>query len=67
MTAAEKPYAATLSALDRPLLRAVPESVVDAELDVDALGSCIVGLAGRLAAATSRWLLLVAAFDARDG
>jgi hypothetical protein len=67
MTAAETPYAAAVSALDRPLLRAVPESVVDAELDVDALGSRIVGLAGRLAAATCRWLLLVAAFDARDG
>jgi hypothetical protein len=41
--------------------------VSDDSLDVDELGSRIVGLAGRLAAATCRWLLLVAAFDARDG
>ena len=31
------------------------------------LGSQIVALAGRVAAATCRWLLLVAEFDARDG
>jgi hypothetical protein len=36
-------------------------------LSVDELGSRIVGLAGRLAAATCRWLLLVAQFDAREG
>src|SRR5882757_6416776 len=35
--------------------------------DIDDLGSQIVGLAGRPAAATCRWLLLVAEFDARDG
>src|SRR5882762_3522040 len=35
--------------------------------DIDDLGSQIVGLAGRLAAAMCRWLLLVAEFDARDG
>src|SRR5882757_10890006 len=34
---------------------------------VDELGSRIVGMAGRLAAATCRWLLLVAEFDACDG
>ena len=34
---------------------------------VEQLGSQIVALAGRLAAATCRWLLLVAQFDARDG
>jgi hypothetical protein len=34
---------------------------------VDDLGSQIVGLAGRLASATCRWLLLVARFDGRDG
>src|SRR5882762_11829464 len=35
--------------------------------DIDELGSRIVGMAGRLAAAMCRWLLLVAEFDARDG
>ncbi|SOD70844.1 uncharacterized protein DUF222 [Jatrophihabitans sp. GAS493] len=38
---------------------------VPASLDV--LGAEIVGMAGRLAAATCRWLLLVADFDAREG
>lgn len=37
------------------------------ETPVQELGAQIVGLAGRLASATCRWLLLVAAFDARDG
>jgi len=37
------------------------------DVSVDELGSRIVGMAGRLAAATCRWLLLVAEFDARDG
>jgi hypothetical protein len=37
------------------------------ELSVDELGERIVELAGRLAAATSRWLVLVAEFDAREG
>jgi hypothetical protein len=36
-------------------------------LTTDELGACIVDLAGRLSAATCRWLLLVAEFDARDG
>lgn len=31
------------------------------------LGDEIVGLAGRVASATCRWLLLVAEFDAREG
>jgi len=39
----------------------------EAALSVDALGSRIVGMAGRLAAATCRWLLLIADFDAREG
>jgi hypothetical protein len=34
---------------------------------IDELGSRIIGLAGRLAAATCRWLLLVGEFDARQG
>jgi hypothetical protein len=34
---------------------------------LDDLESRIVGLAGRLSAATCRWLLLVAEFDAREG
>jgi hypothetical protein len=37
------------------------------ELSLDRLGDRIVDLPGRLAAATSRWLLLVAEFDAREG
>lgn len=35
--------------------------------DIDHLGARIVQLAGRLAAATCQWLLLIADFDARDG
>src|SRR3954447_14070787 len=52
---------------DRPLLSVVPDAEPDESLSVEQLGSRIVGMAGRLAAATGRWLLLVAAFDARDG
>ena len=52
---------------DRPLLHAVPDDVGDAVLDLDQLASRIVGLAGRVAAATCRWLLLVARFDAEAG
>src|SRR5664279_758893 len=37
------------------------------ELSLDELGKRIVDISGRLAAATSRWLLLVACFDAREG
>src|SRR5664279_2947975 len=36
-------------------------------LSLDELGKRIVDISGRLAAATSRWLLLVAEFDAREG
>lgn len=50
-----------------PMLRVVPETSTDGQLSLDELGSRIVGLAGRLAAATCRWLLLVAEFDAREG
>jgi hypothetical protein len=35
-------------------------------LSLDELGERIVDLPGRLAAATSRWLLLVAELDARE-
>ena len=37
------------------------------QLPLDDLGKRIVDIAGRLAAATSRWLLLVAEFDEREG
>ena len=37
------------------------------ELSVDELGARIVDMSGRLTAASCRWLLLVAAFDARQG
>jgi len=37
------------------------------ELSLDELGERIVDMSGRLAAATCRWLLLVAQFDAREG
>ena len=46
---------------------AMTDSASGTELSVDELGSQIVALAGRLAAATCRWLLLVAQFDAREG
>ena len=45
----------------------ITPSLVEEDISVSELGSQIVGLSGRLAAATCRWLLLVAAFDARDG
>lgn len=45
----------------------VDDAIADAALSVQDLGSRIVALSGRLAAATCRWLLLVAEFDARDG
>ena len=50
-----------------PLLRLVPDDVADDALSDEQLGSRIVGLSGRIAAATSRWLLLVAEFDRREG
>ena len=49
--------------IDSPLLAADSSPA----LSVDELGEQIVDLAGRLAAATSRWLVLVAEFDAREG
>jgi hypothetical protein len=52
---------------ERPLLSVVPDDAPDASLDIDELGSRIIGLAGRLASATCRWLLLVAGFDQRTG
>lgn len=42
-----------------------PAASVDGS--VEDLGSRIIGMAGRLAAATCRWLLLVAEFDEQDG
>jgi len=48
----------------RPALSLAPSDAPDDALSVDELGSRIVGLAGRLAAAACRWLLLVAVFDA---
>src|SRR5438034_5138321 len=50
-----------------PVLSPVADDVPDDVLSVHELGSRIVGMAGRLAAATCRWLLLVAEFDARRG
>jgi Domain of unknown function (DUF222) len=49
------------------VLSVVDSGRPDESLSVDELGSRIVGLAGRLAAGTCRWLLLVAQFDAREG
>jgi hypothetical protein len=37
------------------------------EILVDELGAQIIGLAGRLASAKCRWLLLLARFDEREG
>jgi hypothetical protein len=51
----------------RPLFPAVSDDLPDEALSLDQLGARIVGMAGRLAAATCRWLLLVAAFDAQQG
>ncbi|MFN2562121.1 MAG: HNH endonuclease signature motif containing protein [Jatrophihabitans sp.] len=67
MNDAAKPYRATVSHLSRPALALVGDDIPDAELSVDQLGSRIVGMAGRLASAMCRWLLLVAEFDARGG
>lgn len=48
-------------------LTLVGEAPRDSALSTDELGSRIVGLAARLAAATCSWLLLVADFETRDG
>ena len=50
-----------------PVLTTVDPARSDAELSIEELGSRIVGMAGRVAAATCRWLLLVAQFDRRQG
>src|SRR4051794_5845448 len=52
---------------ERPLLTVVADEAADESLGVDELGSRIVGLAGRVASATCRWLLLVGRFDAQEG
>ncbi len=67
MSVAELLYGAGDSGSARPILSVVGDGVPDAELSVEELGSRIVGLSGRLASAMCRWLLLVAAFDAREG
>ena len=51
----------------RSILTVVDPDRADDELTLDELGSRIVGMSGRLAAATCRWLLLVAGFDEREG
>jgi Domain of unknown function (DUF222) len=45
----------------------VTASSADDGVSLDELGSRIIGLSGRLAAPTCRWLPLVAQFDARNG
>lgn len=45
----------------------IPRSLDTESVSLRDLESRIVGLAGRLSAATCRWLLLVAEFDAREG
>jgi hypothetical protein len=58
---------AVASAVVPSVFSVVDGVVPDGSLTVDQLGSRIVALSGRLAAATCRWLLLVAEFDARSG
>ena len=65
MAMTDSPSAATPSAPS--VLSVVGSARPDEALSVDELGSQIVALAGRLAAATCRWLLLVAQFDTREG
>jgi hypothetical protein len=65
MAITDSPSAAVLS--PPSVLRVVDLARPTEALSVDELGSQIVALAGRLAAATSRWLLLVARFDACEG
>jgi hypothetical protein len=65
MAMTDSPSAAILSA---PFVLSVVGSArPDDAFSVDDLGSQIVALAGRLAAATCRWLLLGAQFDACEG
>ena len=65
MAMTDSPSGVVLSAPS--VLRVVGSVGPDDGLSVDELGSRIVALAGRLAAGTCRWLLLVARFDAREG
>src|SRR5690242_11366561 len=51
----------------RSVLPPAPADLPADGLSVEELGARIVGMAGRIASAMCRWLLLVAAFDARDG
>ncbi len=67
MTEAAIAYPVRVSPLSRRALAVVADDLPDPALTVDELGSRIVGMSGRLASAMCRWLLLVAAFDARDG
>jgi hypothetical protein len=67
MTSVDIACATTVSELHQPVLNVVSDDVPDDALSIDQLGSRIVGMAGRLASAMCRWLLLVADFDARDG
>lgn len=62
MAMTDSSSAAILSAPS--VLSVVGSARPDDAFSVDELGSQIVALAGRLAAATCRWLLLVAQFDA---
>lgn len=55
------------SAAPHPILEIVDPTRADTDLSIDELGSRIVALSGRISAATSRWLLLVADFDSRRG
>ena len=65
MAMTDSPSATTPSAPS--VLSVVGSARPDDALSADELGSQIVALAGRLAAATCRWLLLVAQFDACEG
>ena len=51
MTGAQMPYVAGDFGSGRPVLSVVPDGLADAGLSVEELGSRIVGLAGRVAAA----------------
>jgi hypothetical protein len=67
MTVIDLPRSDRISSASVDVLEPAPRDAPDAALDVEQLGARIVGLAGRLAAGTCRWLLLVAEFDAREG
>lgn len=67
MTVIDLPRSDRVSRAPMDVLESPPDGASDDGLNVEQLGARIVGLAGRLAAGTCRWLLLVAAFDAREG